>query len=65
MLNSTVLEVTVKTHHIDTLYNSKILYNVSCFCKNVPLLIEYDFISTEIQFNVKVFWDKLHPCIEG
>ena len=54
---------TVKTLYTDTLYNSKILYKVN-ICTNVPAL-ELELITTEIQFNIKLFGDKLCHCQEG
>ena len=49
----------VKTLCSDILYNSKILYNVNCICTNVPVKLEFEFITTEIQFNVKLFEDSV------
>ena len=49
---------TVKTLYTDTLYNSKILYNIISISANLPADIEFDFITTENQFNVKLFGDK-------
>ena len=56
---------TVKTLYSDILYNSKILYNVNCICTNVPVQFEFEFFTTEIQFNVKLFGDKQCHCKEG
>ena len=42
----------MKTLYSDILYKSKILYNVNCISTNVPVKIEFGFITTEIQFNV-------------
>ena len=42
----------MKTLYSDILYKSKILYNVNCICTNVPVKLEFGFISTEIQFNL-------------
>ena len=55
----------LKTFNIDTLYNSKILYNIICICTNVPVYIEFEFFTTEIQFYVKLFGDKYCQCKEG
>ena len=40
-----------------SLYNSKILYNVNCICTNIP--VECGFITTEIQFYIKLFGDSV------
>ena len=58
-------DCTVKTLYSDILYNSKILYNVNCICTNVPVKLEFEFVTTEIQFNVKLFGDKQCRCKEG
>ena len=55
----------VKTLYSDILYNSKILYNVNCICTNVPVQPEFEFVTTEIQFNVKLSGDKQCRCKEG
>ena len=48
-----------------TLYtDSKILYNVGSICTNVPIWLEIEFITTEIQFNIKVFGDEHCRCKE-
>ena len=38
---------TVKTIYTDTLHNIKILNNVSSICTNVPVYLEFEFITTE------------------
>ena len=59
------MQKTVNPLHTDTLYNSKILY-INCICTNhVSVQIEFDFITTEIQFNVKLFGDKHCCCKDG
>ena len=55
----------MKTLYSDILYNSKILYNVDCICTNVPIKLKFEFITTEIQLNVKLFKDKQCRCKEG
>ena len=57
-------ENTVKTLCSDILYKSKILYNVNCICTNAPIKLQFEFITTEIQFNVKLFEDKQCRCKE-
>ena len=47
-----------------TLYNSNILYNVGSICTNAPSLLEFEFITTEIQFNIKLFGNKHCLCKE-
>ena len=42
-------QYTVKPLYSDLLYNSKIPYNVICICTNVPVYLEFDFITTELQ----------------
>ena len=55
----------VKTVYSDILYNSKILNNVNCICTNVSDQLEFAIITTEIQFNIKLFADKQCLCKEG
>ena len=55
---------TVKTLYSDILYNSTILYNVNCICTNVPVKLKFEFITTEIQSNVKLCLDKQCRCKE-
>ena len=63
---SWVTGVTIlKTFSNDTLYNSKFLYNIICICTNVPVYIEFEFITTEIQFDIKLFADKHCHCKVG
>ena len=38
-------DISVYLLYTDTLYNSKILYNVSDICTNVPVYIEFEFIT--------------------
>ena len=52
-------------NYSDILYNSKILYDVNCICTNVPVKFEFEFITIEIQFNVKLFGDKQCHCKES
>ena len=46
---------TVKNLYTDNLYNSKIHNNVGSGCTNVPVQLEFEFITIEIQLNVKLF----------
>ena len=55
----------VKILYSDILYNSKILYNINCISTNVPFKLRIKFITTEIQFNVKLFGDKQCCSKEG
>ena len=55
------LHISVKTGYIHILYNSNILYNFNCFCTNVPVKLEFEFITTEIQ----LFGDKQCCCKEN
>ena len=55
----------MKTLYSDILYNSKILYNVNCICTNVTVKLGIEFVTTEIQFNVKLFGYKQCRCKEG
>ena len=44
------------------LYDSKKFYNVnfsSLLSANVPVKLGFEFITKEIQFNVKLFWDSV------
>ena len=41
-----ILGNTVHPHYTDIIYNTIILYNVKCTCTNVPVYIEFDFITT-------------------
>ena len=47
------------------LYYSKILYNVGNNFTNVPVYIEFELITTEIQFTVKLFGYEHCCCKEG
>ena len=55
---------TVNPLYTDAPYNSISLYNASCICANVPVQIEFDFITTEFLFNVKLFGDHHCQCKE-
>ena len=55
----------VKTLYTDTLYNSRIRYKVNIICTNVPVSLEFELITTEVQFNVKLFGDKHCHCKDG
>ena len=46
---------TVKALYTDTLYKNRIFYNVGSICTNVLVSLEFELITTEIQFNVKLF----------
>ena len=59
------LELTVNPLYNDTLYNSKILYNVISICTKVQVKLKIEFITTEIQFNIKLLGDKHCLCKEG
>ena len=56
---------TVKALYSDIHYNSKILYNINSICTNVPIKLKFKFITTEIQFSLKLFGDKQCRCKEG
>ena len=56
---------TVEILYRDILYNSKILYNVHYICSKAPVQLKFEIITTEIQFNIKLFGDKLCRCEEG
>ena len=60
-----LIHCTVKTFYTGTLYNRNILYNVSSICKNVPVKLKFEFITTEIQFNVILFRVKHCRSKEG
>ena len=58
-------DTTVKTIYSDILYGSKILYKVNFICTNTRVKLGFEFFTTEIQFNVKLFGDKQCRCKEG
>ena len=45
---------TVNPLYNDTLYNSKMLYNVIRICTKVPVWLKIEIITTEIQFIIGV-----------
>ena len=55
----------MKTLYTDTLYNSKILHNVGSIFTNVPVNLEFEFITTEISSTSNYFGDKHCHCKEG
>ena len=55
---------TVDPLYNDTLYNSKILYNISWSCTKVSNHLEFTFITTAIWFNVTLLGNEHHRCKE-
>ena len=60
-----IISYTVKTLYTGILYNGNILYNVIGICTNVPVQLDFEFITLEIQFNVKLFGHIRGRCREG
>ena len=57
--------VTVKTLYTDTLYNSKILYNVISICSNVPFSLNLDSLQQKFSLTSNYSGDKHCLCKDG